>query len=270
MRADAERAAALDAGHPAWTALCRLLAGTAQHLLGDRKAAARELEDAARRAAVPAPALHALSLARLALIAFEESDQEAAAAHSARARAQIDRHALGTYPAMALVLAVSALVRSHRGRVEAARSDLDDAARLDAAMTDFAPWYQAEVRILLSRAALRLGDVGLARHHLSAAARRLRRLPDAVLLQDALAEAQAQLLAFTAADGVAPPASMTAAELRILRFLPTHLSFREIAERTHVSANTVKSQANAIYRKLDVSSRSEAVACARRCGLLDA
>ena len=62
---------------------------------------------------------------------------------------------------------------------------------------------------------------------------------------------------------------MTGAELRILQFIPTHLSFREIADRTFVSANTVKTQANAVYRKLDVRSRSEAVALARELGLLD-
>jgi LuxR family maltose regulon positive regulatory protein len=63
--------------------------------------------------------------------------------------------------------------------------------------------------------------------------------------------------------------SLTVAELRILGYLPTHLSFREIAERTYVSANTVKTQANAVYRKLDVSCRSEAVARAREIGLID-
>ena len=71
------------------------------------------------------------------------------------------------------------------------------------------------------------------------------------------------------ADGHAPAVSMTTAELRILGYLPTHLSFREIGERTFVSANTVKTQANAVYRKLDVSCRSDAVARARACGLLD-
>jgi LuxR family maltose regulon positive regulatory protein len=59
------------------------------------------------------------------------------------------------------------------------------------------------------------------------------------------------------------------AELRILRFLPTHLSFREIGARLHVSTNTVKTQAHAVYRKLDVSSRSEAVTRAEEIGLLD-
>ena len=81
-------------------------------------------------------------------------------------------------------------------------------------------------------------------------------------------QTRAQLATATAATA-APPASLTAAELRILRYLPTHLSFREIAERTFVSANTVKTQANAVYRKLDVSSRSEAVTCARALGVLD-
>jgi LuxR family maltose regulon positive regulatory protein len=63
--------------------------------------------------------------------------------------------------------------------------------------------------------------------------------------------------------------SLTTAELRILLYLPTHLSFREIGERTFVTANTVKTQANGVYRKLGARSRSEAVACARRLGLLD-
>ena len=82
--------------------------------------------------------------------------------------------------------------------------------------------------------------------------------------------ARAAQLAEATAPEARPPASLTAAELRILRFLPTHLTFREIAERTFVSANTVKTQANAVYRKLDVSSRSEAVTRARSLGVLDA
>jgi LuxR family transcriptional regulator, maltose regulon positive regulatory protein len=65
------------------------------------------------------------------------------------------------------------------------------------------------------------------------------------------------------------PASLTTAELRILGLLPTHLSFREMGTRLYVSPNTVKTQAQAVYRKLDASSRSEAVARARALGLLE-
>jgi len=62
---------------------------------------------------------------------------------------------------------------------------------------------------------------------------------------------------------------LTTAELRLLHFLPTHLSFREIAGQLFVSTNTVKTQAQSIYRKLGVSSRAEAVACAEAAGLID-
>src|SRR4029450_5444747 len=64
-------------------------------------------------------------------------------------------------------------------------------------------------------------------------------------------------------------ATLTAAELRLLPLLTTHLSFREIAERLPVSRNTVKTQAIWIYRKLDASSRSEAIERAVALGLVD-
>jgi LuxR family maltose regulon positive regulatory protein len=73
--------------------------------------------------------------------------------------------------------------------------------------------------------------------------------------------------AYCAAAAVAP--ALTRAELRVLRLLPTHLSFGEIAERLFVSANTIKTQAHAVYRKLDATSRSTAVARGRELGLLD-
>ena len=67
----------------------------------------------------------------------------------------------------------------------------------------------------------------------------------------------------------APGAStLTEAELRVLPFLATHLSFREIGERLFLSRHTVKSHAMAIYHKLSVTSRSHAVERATVLGLL--
>jgi LuxR family maltose regulon positive regulatory protein len=51
--------------------------------------------------------------------------------------------------------------------------------------------------------------------------------------------------------------------------MPTHQSFREMGGHLNVSANTVKTHAHAVYRKLDVRSRSQAVVRARELGLLD-
>ncbi len=69
-------------------------------------------------------------------------------------------------------------------------------------------------------------------------------------------------------DGVSA-AALTSAELRVLQFLPSHLSFPQISERMFLSSNTVKTHALAIYRKLGVSTRGDAVARARSLGLLD-
>jgi LuxR family maltose regulon positive regulatory protein len=62
--------------------------------------------------------------------------------------------------------------------------------------------------------------------------------------------------------------SLTAAELRLVPYLATHLTFREIGERLHISRHTVKSQAISTYRKLGVSSRSEAIDRFESIGLL--
>jgi LuxR family maltose regulon positive regulatory protein len=63
--------------------------------------------------------------------------------------------------------------------------------------------------------------------------------------------------------------SLTAAELRLLPYLGTHLSFPEIATRLFLSRNTIKTEAVSIYRKLGASSRSQAIDRAVEVGLLD-
>jgi LuxR family maltose regulon positive regulatory protein len=68
--------------------------------------------------------------------------------------------------------------------------------------------------------------------------------------------------------GCAEGAPLTERELAVLRLLPTRLSAREIADELYVSVNTVRTQAQAVDRKLGVTTRAEAVASARRLGLL--
>src|SRR4051794_2098989 len=252
-----------------WQGLCALLEGVALHLTGDRAGARLQLEEGARRAAVAAPAVQVLCLAQLGVLGLEEDDADTAQMAMSRARGQIERARLANYPTCALVFAASALERAQRGRVDEARDDMRDGLRLLASLSDFTPWYEAEARVLLARAALRLSDVARARTLLAEASRIARHAPDAVVLSDWLAAAWARADAF-AAGAVRGPSSLTTAELRVLRLLPTHLSFREIAGSLHVSANTIKTQAHAVYRKLDASSRNEAVQHARRIGLLDA
>ena len=70
---------------------------------------------------------------------------------------------------------------------------------------------------------------------------------------------------------VSPPSGdseLSAREQGVLRYLQTRLSTREIAGELFISMNTLKSHLKSVYRKLDASSRSDAVARARAAGLL--
>ena len=247
--------------------MCLFLEGVALHLSGDRDGASEHLQLGAHRAAVSAPMFQALCLAQLALVARDEGDPERAAVLVERAVAQVERCDLNGCPPMALVLAVSAAVRAERGRAEQAARDLRQALELLAAITDPSPWYEIECRVLLARAALLLNGLAFAREHLAPAATALRRSPEVGVLAAWLDRAQADVdlaLGSTASTDW----SLTAAELRVLCFLPSHLSLREIADRLYVSPNTVKSHARGIYRKLGVSSRGKAVDRARGAGLV--
>ncbi len=268
MARDAARAYELEDEDSPWRPIFSLLQGVADHLTGDRVQAREHLEDGIHRSSVAAPPIETLCLSQLAMITVEEGDLERGVDLVARAVLQIELHSLSSYPTSALAFAVSADVRSRAGEVDQGKRDARKAAHLLARLSGFIPWYEAETRIMLARAALRLADVGAARTLLAQASQVARRVPDAVLFGGWLDETWG-LVDSAATSALAGPASLTMAELRILRFLPTHLSFREIGARLHVSTNTVKTQAHAVYRKLDVSSRSEAVSRAAEIGLLE-
>ena len=264
---DAARARAACSEDGDALSLAGLLEGAAHHLAGDRRRARAALDDGARSSAVAAPHVQALCLAQLALIEIDEEEWDAAMTLSERARSRVEGCGLTDLPVVALVYAVSALARSHAGPVEDAHRDLHRSSGLTARLVDFAPWYEAETRVTLARASLALSDVAGARSLLAEARRLVRRIPESTTLRAWVTGACSQLEVATgsAGDGL----TLTAAELRVLRMLPTHLSFPAIAKRLFVSTNTVKTHARALYRKLDASSRSEAVSHAAAAGLLD-
>jgi LuxR family transcriptional regulator, maltose regulon positive regulatory protein len=268
MGKDAARAHNLADQDGPWCSMLCLLRGVADHLTGDRESARGHLERGIYASANTAPNVEALCLSQLAMISVEEGDWDRGVNLIARGVHQVQHHSLAGHPASALTFAVSAYVRSHVGHVDEGKRDARRASQLLTGLSNFIPWYEAETRIVLARAVLRLADVGAARALLAEASQFARRVPDATVFGGWLDDAWG-LVDSVSATALAGPATLTMAELRILRFLPTHLSFREIGGRLHVSTNTVKTQAHAVYRKLDVRSRSDAVARAAEIGLLD-
>ncbi|MGA2307244.1 MAG: LuxR C-terminal-related transcriptional regulator [Acidimicrobiales bacterium] len=79
-------------------------------------------------------------------------------------------------------------------------------------------------------------------------------------------EAVAESLAEAAATARA--ASITMAEERVLRYLPTKLTFAVIADKLGISRSAAKDRAERAYKKLGVHSRAEAVSRARELGLI--
>jgi DNA-binding CsgD family transcriptional regulator len=65
-----------------------------------------------------------------------------------------------------------------------------------------------------------------------------------------------------------PQESLTEGEIRVLRYLPTHLTAPEIARQLYLSVHTVTTHMRHIYAKLGVHRRHEAVDQARARGLL--
>lgn len=267
MAADAARAEALLPDDDPWRASCCFLRGTAALLTGELAEAGQCFDAGAGRGAQLAPDAAALCLAQLAVLATEHRDADLASDYARRARSLVDRHDLSSHAGAALAFAVSAAAAVHDGRIDEAKADVSRCLGLISGQSDFVPWYGAEVRILLARVSVALGDVVGARELLADASRLARRTTDVVIFERWFDDAwdRFDARAETALIGVA---SLTTAELRVLRFLPTHYSFHEIAGRLHVSANTVKTHVHAVYRKLDASSRSEAVAHATAAGLL--
>jgi len=248
-----------------WLSMCCMLDGVGLHLRGLRDPARDRLLEGARRGSVSAPTIQVLALAQLALLAIEDGDWQLAESLAAQARAQVNRSGLIEYPMVALTMAVSALVEARLGRVERAMADMRIAIGLLGELDEFAPWYEVEARIALGRCASRLGDRPAAAAFLAEAKKLLNRTPDAIVLGEWIEES-----ARTVAElSVVEVSGLSPAELRVLQFLPGHLSYPQIATETFVSPNTVKTQAQSIYRKLGASSRRQAVALAQEAGLLD-
>ena len=250
-----------------WQSVGRLLRAVADQLAGEPETAQQCLEEGARLAGAEAPIVAALCHAQIALLAVHRDDWQEAAARAEQARAALEDVPV-TAAGHALVLAVSAWTAAHSGDVFNARRAADTAFQLLETLGSFVPWYMAEARIALARAEIRLSNGDRARVLLTRAAHDQGRAGDSRVLGEWLH------LAWERADALAAGATgrgpaLTKAELRVLRLLPSHLSLREIGSRLYVSTSTIKTQTLAVYRKLDVSCRSDAVARGRATGLID-
>jgi len=267
MASDAELALALAPAGSAWQASAQLLLGISHLLAGDLDLADQCLADAVEVGEDAGAGSAMVALAERSILAMGRGDWRQAEALAERAGAGARGACLERHPGGALLLAVTARLAIHRGDVPRARDDLARAERLRPQLTWALPHLAVQVRLELARDFLVLTNAGAARRLLVEVDDLLSRRPRLGLLLDQAAGLHAQLDTMRM-DAVGASA-LTPAEVRLLRQLGTHYSFREIGGQLCLSQHTVKSQAMSIYRKFGVSSRSEAIRHARDLGLLE-
>jgi LuxR family maltose regulon positive regulatory protein len=160
----------------------------------------------------------------------------------------IDGSARALHPIWAVIEALlfDALAHEQRGDAGAVGASLERALELAEPEGIVLPFALVEVRELLVR-------------------HRGRRTAHPALLTTIL-----DMLSGSAPASAAPALldPLSEAELRVLRYLPSNLRSTEIASELFVSSNTVRTHLRHIYAKLDVHSRTEAVARGRQLGLL--
>lgn len=205
------------------------------------------------------------ALALRASIAIRDGDTRAAQVLSDEALAIASDAHLDMHAQLTAVHAVAARLAILGGDLDRGRSHLALAARLRPLCFPEVP-FSAIFLIQLAEAYIALADPAGARAVLRQIRDILVARPKLGVIADEcdalrrkIDESSATLI------GVS---SLTAAELRLVPLLPTHLTYKEIGERLHLSRNTIKTEASAIFRKLGVSSRSEAVVAAQQIGLL--
>jgi LuxR family maltose regulon positive regulatory protein len=227
-------------------------------------AARRTLEHPAIERAVPSLVT---ACSTLALAAVEDDRRASARNHAEQAKAAVggigtSRSWLGANASAALgsvLMAEERLVEAEHELASAERFFADEVATV----------HHAWLLVLLARVRLRRGRLAEADATLRCAREALRELVDAGRVP-ALADEVAEELD-TAGDHAAsgellePPSE---AELAVLQLLTSDLSTREIGERLCLSANTIRSHTRALYRKLGVHSRTDAIARAAALGLI--
>ena len=226
--------------------------------------AVRTLEHPAIERAVPS-----LVVARstLALVAIERGRLASARGHAEKAKAAVGR--IGTSRSWLGANASAALgaLLAAEGNLVEAEHELASAERFF--RDEVATLHHTWLLVLLARVRLRRGRLAEAEATLRSAKEALGELSDSGPAPALAGEVEQELAAASgrASRGqlLEPPSE---AELAVLRLLASDLTNRQIGERLFLSPNTIRSHKRALYHKLGVHSRTDAIARATALGLL--
>jgi LuxR family transcriptional regulator, maltose regulon positive regulatory protein len=265
----ASRACELVPDPSPWRCLALTARGLCEIIEHQPEQARATIAEAIETGSSPLGQPNALSVAMgvQARLMLEVGDVLAARALVAQADKVRSQNGLTEQGPQAFIDALLSRIASADGDQEEASRRLVHAQRLRPLLSWAMPALAVMARLDMARADLALADPAGARTVLREIADVLHRRPGLGALEE-----EAEMLRERLANipgGIVGASTLTTAELRIVPMLATHLSFHEIGQRLFISTNTVKTQVMSIYRKLDATSRTEAVQNATRVGLLD-
>jgi LuxR family transcriptional regulator, maltose regulon positive regulatory protein len=264
----AERIAPLEGSSP-WRSLAANVLGSSARWLGDDAAAVEWLEEAVRIGHERFPMVAVFCSGQRALIAADHGDWDTSEANVKAALGLIDERDLHEYRVGALAhLANGRLLRRARKLREA---DAELARAVVLGRRGVGVIELAYTLLMLSDLRRELGDRRSARALVVEARGLLDGAPDPGPVVPRLleqAERSLRLVIEPHGSGVAVGEELTAREQAVLGLLTSGLSAQEIGDELGVSVNTIKTHTKSLYRKLGATGRREAVARARRLGLL--
>jgi LuxR family maltose regulon positive regulatory protein len=269
MLADAERAARLEPPGSQWHPVAALMLGMAKWFTGSPEDAALAFEQAARFGRDQRRPGAACALGEHALMAAADGDWTRAYACAEQAHSLTSVGGLSGHISSLPVYAASARVALHRGDTQRAWHELREAWRLYHDPSPVAlPWMAVQVAAVLGEVFNGLGNVAAAENMLRESRQHLALLPTKGILPAAVDDLATLVAGNARREEVEGATGLTRAELRVLELLPTHYTLNEIGDELGVSRNTIKTHVAAIHRKLDATSRAEAVRHAQHVGLL--
>jgi LuxR family transcriptional regulator, maltose regulon positive regulatory protein len=268
MRTDADESARRLAAANIVAPVAALMRGIARVLCGDLEAGDECFKEGISAGDAGAPDILAVALCQRALLAIRHDQWALAEDLAGQAGLVLRRARIEDSYATPLACAIRARAAWHRGDVATARHELIRAQRLRPLLTYALPHLAVQTRVELVGVYLALADHSAVRTLMREVDDLLRRRPGLGTLVGDVQALRTRLARDR--DSSAPGASaLTAAELRLLPLLTTHMSLPEIAAQLSLSQNTVKSQAYSLYRKLGATSRSQAIARSRELTLLE-
>ena len=245
-------------GDPAspWHAYARAVLGFGLHLAGDPEAT--PMLERALTAAASRPLTRIMALSVASFRTADEGGLTEAQDLAGEAARIVNGRGLSKWPPSAFILAALGTVHAQQGRLQEARAEFEYGIYRRQRWVLLTPWLSVEIQLRLAQVLLSMDDRAAAATVLAEARGVLTASPDgASALLARLVELERRLVGTESRPRLAEP--LTERERAVLGLLGRSLSVRQVAGELFVSENTVKSHRRAIYRKLGVSSREEAI-----------